>query len=303
MNKNTTCLILASPPDSESRQIELCLRGLGVASVIFDTSKFPESHDISFNPDDMLWQLVIDGKAYSSDEFCSVYWRSVSYHSPEESIAARECKSVLQSFLKSIDSISLNTFNAFELHSTKPFQLATAKKIGAKIPKTYIGNNYSEVTKRINDPMKTICKPVLGGFYTKPISLDDIDLTALPPSLKQSPITIQEYIDGTNIRTYIVGEKTFSFEIQSTKIDFRVDSNAIYRPYSLHPKEENLALLLAKQFELRFAAIDWRLDSKGQLVFLEINPSPMFVNFSILTDCRIDEHLAKELAKKIAVKS
>ena len=53
------------------------------------------------------------------------------------------------------------------------------------------------------------------------------------------------------------------------------------------------SLAITKAFHLEWTAIDWRLKSTGEYVFLEANPSPMFIHFERQTGFPITQKLLK----------
>lgn len=46
-------------------------------------------------------------------------------------------------------------------------------------------------------------------------------------------MTIQEYIPGTNIRSYVIADSVYSAEIRSSSVDFREDLDAELIPIEL----------------------------------------------------------------------
>jgi glutathione synthase/RimK-type ligase-like ATP-grasp enzyme len=54
---------------------------------------------------------------------------------------------------------------------------------------------------------------------------------------------------------------------------------------------------IAKAFFLEWTAIDWRLKPNGEYVFLEANPSPMFLHFERQTGFPITQELVKLLIR------
>ncbi len=58
---------------------------------------------------------------------------------------------------------------------------------------------------------------------------------------------------------------------------------------------QHLCLAIAKAFMLEWTAIDWRLQPKGEYIFLEANPSPMFLYFEQQTGFPITQALIQLL--------
>ena len=108
-------------------------------------------------------------------------------------------------------------------------------------------------------------------------------------------MTIQEYIPGTNIRTYAIADSVYSAEIRSSSVDFREDLGAELIPIELPESIQKQSLAIAKSFMLEWTAIDWRVKPTGEYVFLEANPSPMFIHFERQTGFPITEKLVSLL--------
>ena len=80
--------------------------------------------------------------------------------------------------------------------------------------------------------------------------------------------------------TTIVGNHAFAFEIRSQHLDYRVQPDAEIIPLETLPDEVELLRKLMANLKMDFGAADFKTDPKTkQLVFLELNSSPMFVRF------------------------
>jgi glutathione synthase/RimK-type ligase-like ATP-grasp enzyme len=110
-------------------------------------------------------------------------------------------------------------------------------------------------------------------------------------ALSISPVTLQEYISGTNIRSYVIGDSVYSAEIRSNSLDFREDSQAELISAELPEFVQQQCLAITQALMLEWTAIDWRLKPTGEYVFLEANPSPMFLHFEQKTGFPITQEL------------
>ncbi len=141
-----------------------------------------------------------------------------------------------------------------------------------------------------------IFKPVYGGAHAKFLNQEYLTEERLKLALKTAPITLQEYIHGTNIRTYCIGKKIYSAEIRSNSLDFREDINARLIPLELPAEIEEQSFKIAAALGLKWTAIDWRLTPAGEYFFLEANPSPMFIHFEQETNYPITSAIIDLLA-------
>lgn len=168
----------------------------------------------------------------------------------------------------------------------KILQLRIAKSIGFLIPETIITNSHKKLNKFSEKFQNNIIiKPIRQGrikheegfktIFTNKISLDQIkkinefDLT---------PCIFQKYVNKEyEIRVTVVGEKVFSAKINSqisndTKIDWRKEKMP-FEKYDLPKDIQDKCILITKKLQLSFGAIDIIKSTKGEYVFLEINPN------------------------------
>lgn len=152
--------------------------------------------------------------------------------------------------------------------------------IGVSIPQTLVSNDSEQIIHFTDSLDKAIFKPVYGGTYTKLVTAEHLDPKRLSLALRISPVKIQEYIPGTNIRSYVIGESIYAAEIRTNQLDFRLDEKSELIPLELPSSVQKQCLDIAKVLMLEWTAIDWRLKPSGEYVFLEANPSPMFSHYS-----------------------
>jgi glutathione synthase/RimK-type ligase-like ATP-grasp enzyme len=280
-----TVVILTDAGDDEAARIKKKLEDRGVEAHYFDTSCFPQTVSISWTPQERVGSLRLeDGRQLNFDEIRSVYWRIMcEVHvapqlSPEmQRVARYDSFSLLRTFFRGCPARWVNGWEAMEFHKEKPLQLAKAQELGVRIPRTLISNSAEEILAFIGDGQEYIFKPVYGGARTKKLNTVEMNQERLQRVLSLSPVTIQTYIPGTNIRSFIVGERVFTLEFISKRVDFRDDHELAVVPWTLPRPQVERALAIGQAFGLSWGAIDWRLDERGDYYFLEANPSPMFV--------------------------
>ena len=206
--------------------------------------------------------------------------------------------SVLRTMLQATPVFWVNSWQAYQFHKEKPLQLNLVKLQGVEIPATLISNNPEQVIEFCKGQSKTIFKPVYGGTHTQLVTDEHLEPERLSLALRLSPVTFQEYISGTNIRTYVIGDEIYSAEIRSNSLDFRADSLAQLIPVDLPDAIQQQCQAITKALMLEWTAIDWRLTPSGEYVFLEANPSPMFLHFEQQTGFGITQSLVKLLLKR-----
>ena len=153
---------------------------------------------------------------------------------------------------------------------TKAANLLLAKKLGLQIPKTVIGTDIDEE--------EAIVKPLTGGFHVEQRS------KALFTAI------LQKRIRCTNRRLFVVGDEMFSFEIQTTKLDYRKDPDLRIAIAEFDEETIKHSKNLADEMGLSYAALDF-----VENYFLEINSMPMFVAFDQITSGKLAKAIRASL--------
>ena len=111
-------------------------------------------------------------------------------------------------------------------------------------------------------------------------------------NLAHAPVTIQEEVPGTNIRVFVAGDRVLACEVYSAAIDFRDDEDP--RDHSAHLAGKGGGMVPAggAGLELLWTGIDLRLTPERRYLFLEANPSPMFLGFESRSGLPLSDSLA-----------
>jgi len=296
-------LVLGNSEDAHAAHIKQALSAAGATVDYLDTRLFPTQLRVSWQPDTQVGHLTLpEGRKLELQEIHSVFWRNFSgvdvpalKESYQQRIAENDSMSVLRSLMQACPARWVNSWKAYEFHKEKPLQLSKVKQIGVTIPATLITNDPEEVIKFTQYHGKLIFKPVYGGAHTQLVTESHLEPKRLSLALRISPITLQEYIPGTNIRSYVIAGSVYSAEIRSQALDFREDVQAELIPLELPESIQQQCREIAKALMLEWTAIDWRKTPTGEYVFLEANPSPMFLHFEQQTGFPITEELIKLL--------
>jgi glutathione synthase/RimK-type ligase-like ATP-grasp enzyme len=110
--------------------------------------------------------------------------------------------------------------------------------------------------------------------------------------LQLAPITLQEEVPGTNVRVFVAGERVLACEVRTRELDYRMDAEPELLVHELPGHTAALSLRIASELGLVWTGIDFRLTPEGEYVFLEANPSPMFLGFEEATGLPLTESLA-----------
>lgn len=296
-------LILGNPEDAHAAHLYKALTQTGAAVEYLDTRLFPSEVRMSWHPDTQEGYLTLSGGTrWNLRDIKSVFWRELGgvyipdlKNSQQQRIALNDSMSALRSLIKACPARWINSWQAYDFHKEKPLQLRAVKQIGVNIPATLISNDPNQVTEFALSHERVIFKPVYGGAHTQLVTESHLQPKRLNLALSLSPVTVQEYISGTNIRSYVLANSVYTAEIPSNSLDFREDLEAELIPVELPKAVKKQCLAITKALKLEWTAIDWRLKSTGEYIFLEANPSPMFLHFEHQTGFPITEQLVKLL--------
>ncbi len=302
-------LILAHAGDQHAQHILAQLAQRGHEAHLLETHKFPSNIQISLTPADGGGELTLpDGSAVRFDDIGSVYWRNFCGVTPEttkatrgsvEDIAFYDSMASLRSWFQCRNQTHwLNSWQAYQSHQEKPHQLQLVAQAGVSIPRTYIGNNPQHVLAFCKAEPQAIFKPVYGGAHTERITERHLAGEHLASALTRAPITLQQYIDGTNIRTYAIGRHMFSLELESDDVDFRTDAGLSIKNIELPAEIRQQVPTIMKLLSLNWTAIDWRRDKNGKYYFLEANPSPMFLGIENSTGYPLTDTLVEAMVDR-----
>jgi glutathione synthase/RimK-type ligase-like ATP-grasp enzyme len=303
MTKTINILILGNSSDAHATCLHNALTQAGATVDYLDSRMFPSQLRMSWQPNIQEGYLKFSReRKLELRDIHSVFWRSftgVGVPSLEDlhqqMIAFNDSMSALRTLMKACSARWVNSWQAYEFHKEKPLQLRCVQLLGVKIPQTLITNDPEQVIKFGKSHERVIFKPVYGGAHTKILTESHQDPKRLSLALSFSPVTLQEYIFGTNIRSYVIAGKVYSAEIRSNSLDFREDLKAELIPVELPKQVQQQCLAIAKALHLEWTAIDWRQSPWGEYVFLEANPSPMFLHFEQQTGFPIAQELVQLL--------
>lgn len=298
-SKQIIVAVLGSQEDFHAKHILNALKKRGIESFLLDSSQFSQCFTLSWEPERKFGVVAPNGgDVVPFSDIDAVYWRNLDTPAvpnmighKQQLIAKHDSFSLLHTLLYEPNINWVNSLFAYQFHKVKPRQLSLAATIGAKIPKTIISNRSTDILNFSQQVKQAIFKPVQGGAHTQWLSEDLLQPERLNFALEFSPVTIQEFIAGVNIRTYVLGEHVYSAVIDSDKVDFRSDDEAVLLPISTPEKIAVMSQRICQQFGMQWTAIDWRRTPDGQYYFLEANPSPMFYFFELQTGYPITEKL------------
>lgn len=292
-------LILGGLEDEHACHMLDWLRRRGADAELLDAGLFPAGVEIAYGPAaDAGHVRLPSGRRIDFAEVAAVYWRCYNPVAPPELadpeqayVAANDSRSLVETLMLRLRCRWVNGWHAYQSHQTKPAQLAAVARLGAPVPATLIANDAEAVRDFAVRHPRCIFKPVQGGAHTLRLTPEHLTDDALR-RLEYAPVTIQEEIPGGNIRVFVAGERVLACEVAGGEVDFRDDPDPAVTPHELPDEVTAMCLRAARELELLWTGIDLRRTPEGRYVFLEANPSPMFLGFESRSGLPLTEALA-----------
>ncbi|WP_281771637.1 hypothetical protein [Faecalitalea cylindroides] len=137
-------------------------------------------------------------------------------------IIRKDIISIINGIVDSFPGPVLTAPNILRKSENKIFQLLTAKKLGMRIPMSFLGNNNDNVVKYLNQ--KSIIKPISIGKinFENTVELYQTSLfNKCEENISLTPIYLQEYIEKQyEVRLTIINNYVYPVKIVTTnKID------------------------------------------------------------------------------------
>lgn len=283
-------LILGGEDDEHAVATRDALCNRGADAELLDARWFPSVLRLSMLPAAGGGRLELpSGRQLEFAQVQAVYWRSYPgvvvppLPDPEQAyIAHNDSRGLFESFLISLPARWVNGWSAYRLHQTKPVQLARVAALGVNVPATLLTNSPEELLRFVREHSPAIFKPVQGGDHAQRLTAEQLTRENLS-SLACAPVTVQAEVVGTNIRAFVAGDRVLACEVRSPQLDFRDDPEPQLFVHELSADIQALCRRIARELELLWTGIDFRLTAAGEYVFLEANPSPMFLGFEAQT--------------------
>ncbi|MCA9154848.1 MAG: hypothetical protein KDA59_18795 [Planctomycetales bacterium] len=298
-------LILGDRDDEHAAAVLSRLKASDFDAELWDSRDFPADMTISFDPLSGQGALGLPtGRSLLFEQIQSVYWRTydgvevVDLPNPEQTwLAMNDSRSLFESLFLRLPARWVNGWEAYRLHQTKPAQLAMVAEQGIRVPDTRLTNCPAEVHDFVAHHSRVIFKPVQGGAHARRLTEEHVTDEHLR-YLQLAPITLQEEIVGTNIRAFVAGERVLACEINTNEVDFRDDEAPELKPHVLSSAMIERCQAIARTLQLLWTGIDFRRTPAGDYVFLEANPSPMFLGFEEATGLPLMDSLVEVLTEE-----
>ena len=255
-------------------------------------------------------RLRMREREWALEDFTGVYTRLAEYESlPEYRPNARHALDpvripkakffhyALNEWLELADCRVVNRACDMASNMSKPYQAQLISPL-FPTPPTLVTNEPGEALAFIRRHGRVIYKSIssVRSIVREWRSADARNLTRI----RALPTQFQAYLEGTNIRVHVVGEKVFATEIDSPAIDYRYAQRdgleTAMRPLELPPEILARCLELSRLLRLPFCGIDLKRTQAGDYYCFEVNPSPAYSYYQEHTGQPIADALVQYLA-------
>lgn len=309
-----TVLIVSDGSDVHVPPVAEAIRRAGGAATLLDLAEIPREISLSVGHDVVGgWSASLrrcGGAPVLPQGVSAVWWRrprSYDMH-PELSgdyraFAMDQVHEAMIGVWSTLNARWVNDPWRDQRASHKPIQLSLAHEMGLELPRTLVttsaedartfltGKSGRGFVHKLLAPSAAHCPPTT---LVTPGALGRLD------TLRFSPVILQEFVPGIDIRVTVVGGEIFACQIDARKTsspnDFRqVFGDCQVTPTKLPQSDERLLLAMMTRLGLVYAAMDFRLSEDGRLVFLEVNPGGQWLFVEQRTGQPIAEALARVL--------
>jgi len=192
------------------------------------------------------------------------------------------------------DAIVVNRPSAGRSNGSKPFQLRLIAEAGFAVPSTLVTTDPEAARAFLVEHGRIVYKSV-SGVRSIVATLRPTDAGRLA-SVANGPVQFQRWIDGTDVRVHVVGDRWFATEVRSEAEDYRYAARdglvVVMESTEIPPTLGERLVGLTRRMGLIVSGIDLRRTDRGEWVCLEVNPSPGFTAYEDATGQPIGEAIA-----------
>lgn len=304
---NDFVLLLGIPDEPPLALVAAALQRYKVRTLIWNQQKVSASNcKIQINDSGMSGTLTCPEWIVSLEDVIGAYTRLASWMalpaikklSPTDPQAthAASVHIALDTWLEITPARVVNRTSANDSNNSKPYQSLMIRRY-FYIPETLVTNQPDAALDFCCQHTRTIYKSISGerSIVTE-FNIHDMDRLHL---LRNSPIQLQEWISGFDVRVHVVGNRTFATRVESTAVDYRYDysnDGAKFTPFELPADVEEACIELTAEMGLGLAGLDLRFANDGKIICFEVNPSPAYSVFESATGQPISDAVAIYLA-------
>lgn len=220
---------------------------------------------------------------------------------PEHLMQMGRLQSSLNQMLLSASCPIINPPHNSYSNYSKPYQLGLMVQAGFEVPRSLVTNIREEALRFYELNSRSVIFKGASNMMTlakilKPKHFRRMSL------LPNSPTLFQEYIAGVDYRVHVIADSVFVTRLVTKNEDYRrsafiQNEEVIAEPARLPESTIQLCVDFTKQLGLVVSGIDFKQDSNGRLVALELNPFPQFTFYESRTGQPITRSIIDHLSR------
>lgn len=219
---------------------------------------------------------------------------SLELDAGEQAMYAIERRAALQGFANRLPCPVVNRTFGGRSNGSKPYQMRMLASMGFRIPEWIVTNRMDAARaflSRYPDAVYKSCS----GLRSQVRRVDDRLLDRLARGT--TPVILQEYVAGADVRIHVAGRDTFATEVTSQGIDYRFENEGnTYQATSAPRNIEERCVAAAAEDGLLLAGCDFKVTGNGDWYCLEMNPVPTFLPYEMETGQQIAASILRILA-------
>jgi len=216
--------------------------------------------------------------------------------SPEELFVLSERRTGLQHWLSLVRQPVINRPWAGRENAAKPFQMQQLADAGMEVPRWVVTNESTRAQSFLSSCTNGAVVKSCSGLRPKVKMAGEWIIERLQSG--SSPVILQEYVSGREVRVHVVGERSFPAEVNSRDVDYRFSEEPTgYALTSLPSQIGHACVRDAQRAGLTLAGFDFRVSNEDKWFCLEMNPVPSFLPYELATGLPIAKAVLRELGR------
>ncbi len=201
-----------------------------------------------------------------------------------------ERRNGIQYLLDYLPMVVANRPSAGRSNGSKPYQMRSLAAFGFEVPKWLTSNEEVTIKEFAETCSQGVIYKACSGLRSRVRKLDDEVLQRMKNG--STPVVVQEYIPGRDVRVHTVSDKVFPTEVVGGGVDYRFEhEHCLYRATVVPDEIADMCCRFAKRERLVIAGFDFRVTDDGQWFCLEMNPVPTFLPYEMSTTQPIGDAL------------
>ncbi len=289
--------------DAPLRMVHDALQQMGAPCLFLDHGDLLETHMETECSPAITGVLEVRGARYLLDDVRAMYVRPYDLEELPHLAGADPdgpewrhgslLKEMLWSFAEEVDGLVLNRPSAMHSNGSKPYQSRLIAQQGFEVPETLITNDV-DVLRGFRAEYDAVVYKSISGTRSIVGLLSNAHEPRME-DLRWCPTQFQARIEGIDHRIHVVGSRVFAVRFASEAVDYRYGESAM-EACEIPDDIAERCVSLAGALGLPLAGVDLIRTPDDRWFCLEVNPSPAYAPYELVTG----EPMSVEIAKLLA---